>query len=62
MTANQKEVWVKCEPCRHVWIAAHLSMSISEFVKVMGNLVCPECGAGGTKILLAKESDIPMRG
>jgi Zn finger protein HypA/HybF involved in hydrogenase expression len=59
---ERRPMHVRCKPCGHVWVAAYLPMPADTFVKVVGRLMCPSCGAGAKKICMADDADTPAAG
>jgi hypothetical protein len=56
---NDRGFWVRCTICAHCWIASYWPSEVSAFVKrARANAkVCPKCGAGASKITVAKQDN-----
>jgi rubredoxin len=58
MIGSEKEFWVKCKPCGHVWIAAYLPMEMFKFAEVAKGAHCPCCGADAKQLTCATAGDV----
>ena len=54
MTDEDRDMWVNCKTCSHVWVALRLPMEMSKAAKIMVKLHCPNCGADSKSIRVGK--------
>lgn len=52
MTDKPSAMWVECHQCDHKWVAVHLPMEMSNVVRVMERLICPNCAEGISRIYI----------
>lgn len=57
--AERNPVWLRCDPCGHVWVGAWLPMLASKAIGVLRAAHCPNCGASCRSLRLARTADIP---
>jgi uncharacterized Zn finger protein len=55
MTDDQRDMWVNCKSCGHVWVALRLPMEMGKAAKVMIKLHCPGCAADAKQIRVGKK-------